>query len=523
MTMKKYFLLALLFIGFNSMAQTWSGEVAQIFYNKCTQCHHTGGGAPFSLMTYQEASPMAAVIAQVVNDNCMPPWPPDNNYQQYQHTRSLSSLDKATLINWIAINVPEGNAASTPPPPIYNNNNILGNGDLTIQMPTYMSKATAMADDYVCFAIPTNLTQNRIIKAVEVIPGNPDIVHHALVYYDPTSAEVTDTVGGNCASPSNANTKLITGFTPGATPMILPSVNPLKMGITIGAGSQIYLNMHYPDGSYGLFDSTKVIFHFYPIGTTGVRQISASPVIGDYMFALPPNQLTTLAEQYPAGAAGVPVDLSVISVFPHMHLLGESIKSYATGPANDTIKFINIPHWDFHWQDFYYFTQLKHLPAGYTIKGEAVYDNTAQNPHNPNSPPQTVTIGYNTTDEMFIIYFHYMLYQAGDENYDLEALTSSSLAEYPIGNIGSVVCYPNPMSSNGTIISLEETIDAKSMIYIYDGKGNLIRKLNFSNLHDATSVFWDGANENNAQVSPGIYYVSAKANDKMMAGKLIKH
>ena len=107
MTMKKYFLLGLLFIGFNSMAQTWSGEVAQIFYNKCTQCHHPGGGGPFSLMTYQEASPMAAVIAQVVNDNCMPPWPPDNNYQQYQHTRSLSPLDKATLINWIAINVPE--------------------------------------------------------------------------------------------------------------------------------------------------------------------------------------------------------------------------------------------------------------------------------------------------------------------------------------------------------------------------------------------------------------------------------
>jgi hypothetical protein len=305
--------------------------------------------------------------------------------------------------------------------------------------------------------------------------------------------------------------------------MILPSVNPLIMGITIGAGSQIYLNMHYPDGSYGLFDSTKVIFHFYPIGTTGVRQVSASPVIADYTFSLPPNQTSTLTEQYPAGPAGVPVDLSVISVFPHMHLLGESIKSYATGPANDTIKFINIPHWDFHWQDFYYFTHLKHLPAGYTIKGEAVYDNTAQNIHNPNSPPQTVNYGYNTTDEMFIIYFHYMLYQAGDENYDLEALTSSSLAEYPIGNIGSVICYPNPMSSNGTIISLEETIDTKSMIYIYDGKGNLIRKLNFSNLHDATSVFWDGANENNAQVSPGIYYVSAKANDKMMAGKLIKH
>lgn len=520
--MKKYFLFGFLFIGFYSSAQTWSGDVAQVFYNKCTQCHHTGGGGPFSLMTFQEASPMAAVIAQVVNDNYMPPWPPDNAYQQYLHTRSLSAVEKNIILNWIAINTPEGNPANTPPPPIYSGSSILGTGDLTIQMPTYMSKATAFGDDYACFAIPTNLTQNRIIKAVEVVPGNPDIVHHALVYYDPTSAEASDTVGGNCASPSSANTKLITGFTPGATPMILPSVSPLKMGLTIGAGSQIYLNMHYPEGSYGLFDSTKVIFHFYPPGTTGVRQITASPVIADYAFTLPPNQITTLAEQYPGGNSGVPVDLSVISVFPHMHLLGKSIKSYATGSANDTIKFINIPKWDFHWQDFYYFTQLKHLPAGYTIKGEAVYDNTAQNPHNPNSPPQTVSIGLNTTDEMFIIYFHYMLYQAGDENYDLNALMSASLAEYPIGDIGQVICYPNPMAENGSIISLNEIIDANALIYIYDVKGTLVRRLNHANKSDSKSVFWDGANENNVQVSGGLYYVSAKANNKIMAGKLIK-
>ena len=159
--MKRYFLLGFLFIGFYSTSQTWSGEVAQVFYNKCTQCHHQGGGAPFSLMTYQEASPMAAVIAQVVNDNCMPPWPPDNTYQQYLHTRSMSATEKNTVLNWIVSNTPEGNASQTPPPPIYANNTILGAGDLTIQMPTYMSKATSMADDYVCFAIPTNLTQNN--------------------------------------------------------------------------------------------------------------------------------------------------------------------------------------------------------------------------------------------------------------------------------------------------------------------------------------------------------------------------
>jgi hypothetical protein len=123
---------------------------------------------------------------------------------------------------------------------------------------------------------------------------------------------------------------------------------------------------------------------------------------------------------------------------------------------------------------------------------------------------------------MFIIYFHYMLYQAGDENYDLAALTSASLSEYPMGDIGSVLCYPNPMDDNGAIISLNEPIDIKSMIYIYDVQGNLIKRLNHSNIHNDTSVFWDGTNDNGTQVRAGLYYVSAKANNKMMAGKLIK-
>ena len=116
---------------------------------------------------------------------------------------------------------------------------------------------------------------------------------------------------------------------------------------------------------------------------------------------------------------------------------------------------------------------------------------------------------------MFIIYFHYMLYQAGDENYDLAALTSASLSEYPMGDIGSVLCYPNPMDDNGAIISLNEPIDIKSMIYIYDVQGNLIKRLNHSNIHNDTSVFWDGTNDNGTQVRAGLYYVSAKANNKI--------
>ena len=225
--------------------------MAQIVYNKCTKCHHNGGIAPFPLMTYNESSPMAAAIYDAVSQDRMPPWPPDNNYQQYVHNRALSSSEKTTIQNWVLAGAPEGNAANTPPPPVYSSGTLLGNGDLTVQIPTYMSKATSMNDDYACFAVPSGLLQNRTIKSIEIIPGNRQIVHHALIYLDPGAVESTDSIGGNCASPSNQNTKLIAGYTPGSTPMILPSVAPLKLGIDISAGSQVYFAMHYPAGSMG--------------------------------------------------------------------------------------------------------------------------------------------------------------------------------------------------------------------------------------------------------------------------------
>jgi hypothetical protein len=501
--------------------QTWSGEVAQLFYNKCSKCHHPGGLAPTSLMTYGEVSPMATIISQYITDEEMPPWPPDNSYQEYLHVRSLSSTEKSTILNWLSNGLPEGNSAATPPPPVYTNNTILGNGDLTVQIPTYMSKATAN-DDYVCFSVPTYLTQNRIIKAVEVVPGNRQIVHHALIFIDPNGIEVTDTLDGLCASPSNASTKLVIGYTPGASPMILPSVSPLALGMDIGPGSKIYFAMHYPVGSYGEFDSTKVILHFYPPGTTNVRQISAAPLISNYNFTLPANQVTNLTAQYPTNDptnGGVPTNFSVLSVFPHMHLLGTNIKAYAYKANQDTVKFVNIPHWDFHWQDFYFFRYIQKVSTGFKIKGEAKYDNTVNNPHNPNSPPLNVSSGFNTTDEMFLVYFHFMPYMNGDENYDLQELMSATLGDYMEEDLNGIVSYPNPFQEN-ICIEFKDPFEISDQIFVYSSSGDFICKLD--PIVGASKVLWDGKNSNGQNVSKGAYYLSARIKGKAYSKKLLK-
>lgn len=526
--MKIKLIFTFLLFSVSSFAQTptWADDVAEIVYNKCSKCHHAGGVGPFSLTTYAETSPMAIAMYDAIAQETMPPWPPNNDYQQYSHDRSLSDTEKTTMLDWIIGGAPEGNAANTPPPPVFNGGTLLGQGDLEVQIPTYMSKALSNGDDYVCFAMPSGLTQDRVIKAVEIIPGNREIVHHALIYIDPSGNSVTDTVGGDCGAPNSADAKLVMGYTPGSTPLTLPSANPLKLGMTMSANSQVYFAMHYPEGSYGEYDSTKVIFHFYPPGETGVREVITEPVLQKWNMVIQPETITPVSTQYPPGTSGLPVDVSILSVFPHMHLLGQDIKAYAIQPNLDTLKLIDLPHWDFHWQDFYFFKNIQKAEQGSILKAEGHYDNTSSNIHNPNNPPITVYAGLNTSDEMFLVYAHYMLYEAGDENYNMDSLmnlsTSSILEETQSESIFSV--YPNPFSTGVNIYSPKMKVGDVLTIYVYDLQGKLVRKLAQNWTVDSNELMlqWDGRSDSGEDVDAGLYYMSINRNGEMSNHRMVK-
>lgn len=510
---------------FASFGQTWADDVATIVYNKCSQCHHIGGGGPFPLTTYSETNPLAALIASAVSSDVMPPWPPNNNYQSYAHDRSLSPVEKTTILDWIANGAPEGNPANTPPPPVYQVGSIYGSGDLTIQIPTYMSKATS-SDDYVCFALPSNLATNRVIKAIEIVPGNPAIVHHALIYIDPTSSSVTDTVGGDCGGPSSQNSSLVMGYTPGSIPLTLPDQAPLKLGMTMPANSQVVFAMHFPEGSYGQYDSTKVIFHFYPPGETGIREVYTSPIIQDWTFFLPANQVTNLSARYPPAPTTLPLNYSLLSIFPHMHLLGQSMKVYGIQPNLDTLKLIDLPDWDFEWQGYYFYKYIQKAQAGSYVKADAVYDNTAANPYNPNSPPQFVTAGLNTTNEMFLVYMHYMLYFPGDENYNIDSLlnlSTISLLDQEYGP-SQFSLYPNPFNDKVNIYSNNVLSGDVVSVYIYNSQGQIIKKLMKSETISTNElqIEWDGTNESNQPASNGLYFISTNVNGHLTQHRVIK-
>ena len=528
----KNFILCLSFWAFSTVlctAQTYADDIASIMFDNCTSCHHSGGIGPFSLMTFTEVSSMASIIQTEVNNGDMPPWSPNTHYSEFAMERSLTAAEITSINNWINNGTPQGNPSNTPAAPSYNNNAVLGNPDLSLRIPTYISKATAGNDDYVCFSIPTGLLQNETIQALEVIPGNPEIVHHVLAYIDPTGSYGTDTSSHSCGGPTASNIPLIAGYAPGSMPSQFPNTATLKMGIDVPAGSELILAMHYPEGSQGKVDSTRINLHFYPQGTSNVRQVSAQPLINNLSFNINANTVDSVEALFPPNFA-LPSNYSLFSIFPHAHLLGQNFIVYGvnTIPPYDTIPLIHIPKWDFEWQGFYVFKQMQKIPIGYQLYGKCVYDNTTNNPYNPNNPPQNVGFGLNTTDEMFLVYFQYMSYQTGDENYNIDSLL---MAQNPTPTVPLAVnesgifltSSPNPTDGQTTLHYYADS-DQKIQLAVYDLQGKLLRNLvQKSGLKGEHTLQWDGRDKQGNKVAAGVYFSQLIVGDKRVSNKIIRH
>ena len=412
----KRILIILVFISSYVFGQSpnYSEDIAPIIYNKCLQCHHTGGIGPLSLETYPNAVSNAGLIQHVVSSGEMPPWPPDTIYQRFAYENILSIDEIAKITDWITAGVPLGDTNLLPQMPIFSNNSNFGPADLEIQIPTYSSTATSNSDDYVCISIPSGLVQDRQVRAIEVIPGNIEIVHHVLVAINEFGSPST-TITPNCMAPIGGDQ--VYTYAPGSLPIEFPIDSLNKFGIEIPANSSIELGMHYPEGTFGQLDSTKVKFYFYP-QNTAIREIYTEYLITEGLppdppFSIPANQITQMSSSY----GPIINDMSLMSIFPHMHLLGKDMECFAVTPTNDTINLIRINKWDFEWQGAYLYKQFIKIPAGSIIYAFGTYDNTASIT-NPN--PVLVQSGLNTDDEMFVFIFQFLDYQIGDENIVLE-------------------------------------------------------------------------------------------------------
>lgn len=512
---KLYFLLCVsIFFAFgNANAQALQyKDVAPVFYNRCTSCHHPGGAGPFSLLSYSETVNYSAAVKAAVESGIMPPWSPDTTYQRYLHERIITESEKNALISWIDSGSVMGDTSLAPAPPVYTGGyKLSGTPDLVLQIPTFTSNANS-ADAYNCFSIPTGLTEDRIIRAYELVPGNPAIVHHVVIKVD-TSGTTSDDLSGTCVNqPGDFDLEV---WAPGAAPTVYPGEGQLKMGVRLKAGSKLVLQIHYPPGTSGQMDSTSIRLFFYPDTATGIRQVYSNTWLQNWQMYMSPNSVSSYDAEY-----AVSSDISLYSTFPHSHMVCTKMDVYAyNNSSSDTIPLIRINDWDFHWQGFYFFRNLLKIPAGYTLRSEHLYDNTANNPHNPNSPPKLVVSGFGTGDEMLFDSFQWLYYQPGDENISLDSLLANDTLLMaapeivaPTDKIHSYV-FPNPFDNSATLIVLNEDV-SKCELKIYDSRGKEVSTEVIRNADSFT------VKSNN--LPPGVYFYTINSDHYSGSGKIIR-
>ncbi|HNP49033.1 MAG TPA: hypothetical protein PKL85_09355 [Bacteroidia bacterium] len=421
---------------------TYSDVIAPIVYRSCSPCHRPGSSAPFDLLSYEDVKRHAKTIGLTVSNRVMPPWPADPEYVHFRNEKVLSQKEIDLFEKWIAEDCPEGDTKLCPSPPEFPEGSQLGHPDLVLKFSKPFLIEGNNKDNFMMMKIPYELPSDTFIKAIEIIPGNKKLVHHInahLVQYNSGAKKNLNNgefvVNTELMDKRDAFAKLDLANDDGSYPMLTPSVTNFLPGVEtalypngIGGyhvkkdGILLLDNIHYGPSPVDTSDNTTFNVFFSPtppkrplsefiLGTSGISEIQPPLVIQ-------PGKIETFKTTY-----HVPEDISIVTVNPHMHLLGKSFKAYAISPNNDTIRIINIPKWDFRWQYFYTFQRILKIPANSVIHVEGIYDNTENNPLNPFHPPQVVSErngSMRTTDEMFQLIVTWMPYQNGDEMISLE-------------------------------------------------------------------------------------------------------
>lgn len=407
----------------------------------------------------------------------MPPWPANPEYKRYAHEKLLSGDEIKTIAEWVDGGMPSGDTTLAPPAPTLAKGSSLQNPSLMVKMPDYT--ANTADDEYRCFVMPTGLTTDKYLTEIEVIPGNLRAVHHVLVFHDtstlPLQLDAATSEPGylNFGGTGSNTSKLIGLWVPGQEPFFMPN----GAGILIEKKGYIVFQVHYPKGLVNQLDSTKL---YMKLTSTPLREVFiAAPIshgstLTNGPLYIPANTTKTFYSNYNLGG-----NVSVFAVAPHMHLIGRSIKAYGV-IGTDTTPFIDIPEWEFHWQRTYVFPKIQKLNSGMKIKGEAFYDNTVNNPENPNDPPQNVSVGERTTDEMMLVYFWYMNYQNGDEKIVIDTSSQKQLlaaVSKPQAAVSRY--YPVPVQ---TVLHLDlNTNNSAALVNIYALDGRLVSQSNFGN------------------------------------------
>lgn len=381
----------------SSLNPTFSREIAPVVFENCTPCHRPGGMGPFHFLTYQDVRKHAQQIAEVTQSHFMPPWPPARNGASFLGERKLSESQISLIQKWIAMDAPEGDPAKCPSAPQFNDTWQLGKPDLIVTMPEAFSIPADGNDIYRNFVLRVPNMAPQFVRAVEILPDNPKVIHHAFILLDRSGEarrmDDRDPGPGFGGMSPGPNSSVPPGYFAAWHPGSVP--RPAASGIawTLEPGTDIVLQAHLrPSGkpeklraSVGLYFTEK------------------RPTKFPFCLLLRSTQIDIPAgeNQYTIESAyQLPVDVFVLSSLPHAHYLARDVRGWADLPDGTSREILHIPNWDFNWQNDYEFREPLFLPKGSWLRMRFSFDNSAENIRNPNTPPKRVRYGLESSDEM---------------------------------------------------------------------------------------------------------------------------
>ena len=390
-------------------AVTYARDIARIMQDNCVECHRSGGVGPFALDSFESVARRANMIRTVTQAGTMPPWfaaplpdahghgPLPAGQSPWSNDRSLSAEEKAKIVAWIEAGKPEGNRADLPPARAYPEGKwTIGKPDAVFQLPEPVKIKAEGTMPYQNILVPTNIAVDRWVRAVQIVPTDPSVVHHVLVFAldektakDPEARRRlgADEAGGYWAAyvPGNDSYALGEGF-----------------ARRLPANSSLLFQIHYTPNGKATEDQLKLGVVFTD---EAPKHLVRTASVVDRRISIPPG-----AENHrESGELRVPADAKILAFMPHMHVRGKAYRYEIELPNGGGRRMLlDIPKYDFNWQLRYELREPLDVPRGSVIHGTAWYDNSANNPANPD-PKQTVRWGPQTDDEMMLGYIEYYL------------------------------------------------------------------------------------------------------------------
>lgn len=362
---------------------TYARHIAPILQNRCVTCHREGQIGPFTLTAYEDVAAWSDMCLEVIENLRMPPWGANPAHGEFANDPRLSDEEKRLFRAWVEAGVPEGDPAEAPPPRQFTDGWQIPQPDAVYQMPVEFDVPATGTVEYQYFVWDPGFKEDKWVYAAEARPGNPEVVHHLFLFYIPP--------GKDEAEPEDALFNAIAAFAPG-----MPAITgDPEYAFRIPAGSKLAFQVHYTPTGRPATDRSQAAVCF--ADPSKVRKQIRIEAAMNPKFIIPPRRPDYVVH----AKKKIKRDTTLYTLSPHMHYRGKSFRFTAKYPDGREEVLLDVPRYDFNWQIVYLFKTPKLLPAGTVIDMEARYDNSADNPLNPD-PDQTVYWGDQTWDEMML-------------------------------------------------------------------------------------------------------------------------